>query len=508
MSWSKESTLLRTALAICMVGYINAGCSDSNNSWNIFAKDNPRKVEPTKDTKATTQPPPKKDAVAKQDDKADTDGNTEATAAKRGDPQRIEQYAANLSPSNRTDSNGNSVIANDTSTVRANNAAPSTNANNNMSPVRMASVGDRGNSGGSTPITNDTAPPTTRTNNMTSGANSAAMTNSSGTTSITPVRPASSLDAANDADTRPKFVDNDQLAVRTNNTRPQNTTTPTNTNNAPGGAPKISSVTVESPSAAVGNTNTNTVTPRNNINTNNSTTTKDPAIEAQRLEIEEQLAKVAADPTNIQALFKLRMLYLLSGRETDAFAPIDGIPTATQDIVLAQLRSFDAARTVSINDPATSANAQLEAMRNLQEKLREQADLQVPKVVLCTEIVAFGKYTPFKSTDFEAGYDHDVVLYVEVDNFKSEQTAGGQYRTKFAARVSMLSKDGEQLSTFVEEPNIEDINRRPRRDFFMSFGPFTIPGVFPAGEYVIKVQVDDLLANKTNSNKTSFRLVP
>jgi|GEM_PF-6231735 len=506
MSWSKESTLLRTALVICIVGCINAGCSDSNNSWTIFAKDNPRKVEPTKDTNATTQPPPKSDVVAKQDDKADTSGAADATTANRGDPQRIEQYASNISPSNRNDTKGNSVVANDSSTVRANNASPTTTANNNMSPVRMASVGDRGNSGGSTPITNDTAPPPTRSNNMTSGANSAAMTNSSNATSITPVRPASSLDAANDVDTRPKFVDNDQLAVRTNNTRPQNTTPPTNINNTPGGAPKISSVTVESPSAAVANTNP--VTPRNNTNANNSVPTKDPAIEAQRLEIQEQQAKVAADPTNIQALFKLRMLYLLSGRETDAFAPIDGIPTATQDIVLAQLRSFDAARTVSINDPATSANAQLEAMRNLQEKLREQADLQVPKVVLCTEIVAFGKYTPFASTDFEAGYDHDVVLYVEVDNFKSEQTAGGQYRTKFAARVSMLSKDGEQLSTFVEEPNIEDINRRPRRDFFMSFGPFTIPGVFPAGEYVIKVQVDDLLANKTNSNKTSFRLVP
>ncbi len=499
MSWSKESTLLRTALAICFVGCLNGACSDSNNSWNIFAKENPRKVEPSNDTNATTTPPPKNDAVAKQDNADDAGGETDATAANRGDPQRIQQYAANLSPSNRNANDNTGIVSNDTSTVRANNTTP---PNNDMSPVRMASIGDRGNAGGSTPITNDTAPPPTRSNNRPSGANSAATADSSSATSITPVRPASSLDAANDADTRPKFVDNDQLAVRSTNAAPQNTTPPSNTNNASVGAPKISAVTVESPNT----TNNTNAAPINN--TTNTAAAQDPEVEAQRLEIEEQQAKVEADPTNIQALFKLRMLYLLSGREADAFAPIDGIPTATQDIVLAQLRSFDAARTVSINDPATSANAQLEAMRNLQEKLREQADLQVPKVVLCTEIVAFGKYTPFASTDFEAGYDHDVVLYVEVDNFKSEQTAGGQYRTKFAARVSMLSKDGEQLSTFVEEPNIEDINRRPRRDFFMSFGPFTIPGVFPAGEYVIKVQVDDLLANKTNSNKTSFRLVP
>jgi len=502
MSWSKESTLLRTALAICFLGCLNVACSDSNNSWNIFAKENPRKVEPANDTTATSTQPPKNDAVAKQDKAGDAGGETDATAADRGDPQRIQQYAANLSPSNRNANQNTGIVSNDTATVRANNTTPN-NANSDMSPVRMASVGDRGNNGGSTPITNDTAPPPTRSNTRPSGANSAATADSSSVTSITPVRPASSLDAANDVDTRPKFVDNDQLAMRSTNAAPQNTTPPSNTNNATTGAPKISAVTVES-----SKTNNTTAAPINNINTDNAAATNDPENEAQRLEIEEQQAKVETDPTNIQALFKLRMLYLLSGREADAFAPIDGIPTATQDIVLAQLRSFDAARTVSINDPATSANAQLEAMRNLQEKLREQADLQVPKVVLCTEIVAFGKYTPFASTDFEAGYDHDVVLYVEVDNFKSEQTAGGQYRTKFAARVSMLSKDGEQLSTFVEEPNIEDINRRPRRDFFMSFGPFTIPGVFPAGEYVIKVQVDDLLANKTNSNKTTFRLVP
>ena len=101
MSWSKESTLLRTALAICFVGCLNVACSDSNNSWNIFAKENPRKVEPANDKNATTTQPPKNDAVAKQDKADDAGGETDATAADRGDPQRIQQYAANLSPSNR-----------------------------------------------------------------------------------------------------------------------------------------------------------------------------------------------------------------------------------------------------------------------------------------------------------------------------------------------------------------------------------------------------------------------
>ena len=513
MSWSKESTIVRAALVACGMCVVVAGCSDSNdNSWNLFAKNDERRVEPTKDPTSPPKPATANKPAATDNTAAGKTVAPESNAVDktpdRGNPTSIEQYAANLQPSNRQPAGRG--MNNTTPTVASNNAA-TVNANNDgtnstsMSPVRVAS--DRNDAGfaRSQPLTNDTAP--RRNNAIPSGANSAADSSTSSNTLITPVRPTSSLDDANAADNRPKYIDNDELANRrttnSNSTQVQPAVSSA-TENA--GAPKLSSVTVENARPTTNRPIVDTST-QNSATKNPPTPASNPQSATRQREIAEQESKVAANPTDVLALFKLRTLYLLDGRESDAYAPMEGIPADTQAIVQAQLRSMASVQAASPNDSATWANRQLEAMRNLQEKLRAQADLQVPKVVICTDIEAFGKYTPFESTDFEAGYEHLMVLYFEVDNFKTEQTAGGQYRSKFAVRVDILDEKGEIIRTF-EDPVVEDMNRRPRRDFFMHWGPFSIPAVQPPGDYTIKVQIDDLLAGKTNSNKTTFRLVP
>jgi hypothetical protein len=278
------------------------------------------------------------------------------------------------------------------------------------------------------------------------------------------------------------------------------------------GAPRLNSVTVQPvatgnsrsndpsrPSAASNDpSNTNDVVLANSV---------DPGKEQRRRDMATQEARVAADPTNIEEQFKLRSMFLFEGRDDEALAPIKGVTPDVEEIMLGQLRSMQATRSGTGANPATWANRQLEALSQLQEKLRARADLQVPKVVLCTEIKRFGVYTPFQSSDFAAGAPHDVLIYVEVDNFESKPTSGGEYRTRLAAKLSLLSRDGDELVS-IDEPNIEDFSLGVRRDFFLAFGPITIPATLPAGDYVVKVEIEDMNAGKVNSNKTSLRLVP
>jgi len=71
-------------------------------------------------------------------------------------------------------------------------------------------------------------------------------------------------------------------------------------------------------------------------------------------------------------------------------------------------------------------------------------------------------------------------------------------------RQSLLTKDGKELWNTKEE-NIEDLSRQRRRDFFLT-AMHIIPKTLDPGEYVYKVEIEDVLAGKINSNSVTFKL--
>lgn len=240
--------------------------------------------------------------------------------------------------------------------------------------------------------------------------------------------------------------------------------------------------------------------------TSNAPASTPPAVvDTFQQRIKDQEAIVAKDPDNLAEQYRLRMMYLLAGRDADALSLSDGVDAETQQIIQAQVRTLMAAEGLSGRDPAAGANQLLEPVRNLENLIRAKADLQVPKVVLCTSAQSYGIYDPIEPAEFPAGRRTAVIIYVEVDNFSSETTASGYFRTLLSVRPSLLNKAGEELwSTSYE--NIEDLSRQRRRDFFL-----IVKGVIPAslapGEYVLKIEVEDVLGGKINSNMQQFKVV-
>lgn len=222
--------------------------------------------------------------------------------------------------------------------------------------------------------------------------------------------------------------------------------------------------------------------------------------------MEEQEALAAKDPNNVEEQFKLRLMYLVNGQEARVLAATPGMNAEIQDIMQAQLRTLIAARSSAQRDPALWANKQIEAIEELRRLVRSRADLSVPRVVLCKSIVTFGQYTPFEPLEFKAGKPNKVLLYVEVENFSMEKTSSGQFRVLLTMRQSLLNKAGEELWSAKEE-NIEDLSRQPRRDFYLA-AERTIPKTLNPGDYVLKVEIEDVLAGKINSNAATFKLVP
>ena len=215
---------------------------------------------------------------------------------------------------------------------------------------------------------------------------------------------------------------------------------------------------------------------------------------------------VAQDPNNIDKQLKLRMAYLLNDDEERAMAPTPGMSEDTQKVVLAQIKAMISAKGATGRDSAGAAQAQLASAEAIRTAAKDKADLQVPRVVLCTSIRRFGDYTPITPLIFPAGKKNQALLYIEVENYQSRPTNDGQYEVLLSMRESLLDAKGKELWAF-QTPKIQDISRQQREDFFLSTQPRTIPPGLPAGEYAYKVEVEDLIAGKINSNMTKFKLV-
>jgi len=230
-------------------------------------------------------------------------------------------------------------------------------------------------------------------------------------------------------------------------------------------------------------------------------------VDTFKKKLKEQEALVAKNPDDVEQQFNLRMMYLVDGQDDKALAPSSSMNAETQEILLGQLRTLMAARSSNSRDPAVWANKQLDAIEKLRGLLRAKADLVVPKVELCKSIVGFGLYEPIEPAAFKAGAKNRVLLYIEVDNFKCEKTKTGLFRTLLSVRKSLMNKSGEELWS-TKDDNIEDLARQERRDFYLTIGPLAIPKSLGPGEYVFKVEVEDVLGGKINSNVVRFKMVP
>jgi hypothetical protein len=229
--------------------------------------------------------------------------------------------------------------------------------------------------------------------------------------------------------------------------------------------------------------------------------------DALKKSLGEQEAKVARHPDNVEEQFRLRMMYLADGQDAKALAPADGMNEEVQEIMLAQIKALMSARSSAKRDPASWANRQMESIEALRELVSARADLRVPRVVLCTSIESFGRYEPINPCEFKAGEKNRVLVYIEVENFRSEMTTSDQFRTLLSVRQSLLSKAGEELWSAKDE-NIEDLSRQRRNDFYLTVGPLSIPKTLGPGDYTLKVEVEDVLGQKLNSASAKFKMVP
>jgi hypothetical protein len=197
----------------------------------------------------------------------------------------------------------------------------------------------------------------------------------------------------------------------------------------------------------------------------------------------------------------LRLLYLMADRPERALAAIPGIPPAEQEFWQQMLwgmsNYFDSKQIPQSADRASQAVAQFQSGVS---KLKQMARLELRNVTFCKQIWYFGNYEKFPRDEFRPG--QEVLVYAEAENFQSELTAEGQYRTLLRSKIDIISPAGE-IRHQIEFPPTEDLCRNERRDYFHNY-QFTIPDKMPLGPHSLKLTVFDELSGRVTSSSINF----
>jgi hypothetical protein len=217
-------------------------------------------------------------------------------------------------------------------------------------------------------------------------------------------------------------------------------------------------------------------------------------------------APVTAAPRTLLEQFDAQLLALTRNEP-----PSESFPTLQPDdrtllrSVIDSLASFRLTLRSSTSLTATKVAPLLE----LSEKIRSQIPLSLPTLALCRSVTQFGVYDPIDPPRFSAGKETPVIIYCEVEHFRSAAAAeGGGWDTKLSYEATLYSDGDHAVSVIHKKPTtIVDRCRNRRRDFFLA-DRMTLPGNLPVGRYVLKVTVIDQLANHVAEKNVALIVAP
>jgi len=198
----------------------------------------------------------------------------------------------------------------------------------------------------------------------------------------------------------------------------------------------------------------------------------------------------------------LRMLYLVAGRRDEAMRPFSGVDATQQEFwsnEIYGLSTFlDAEREPDVSRRAAEATHHLNEATS---RLGQLGPLVVRNLAFCTEVTSYGVYQKFEKEEFRPG--QELLLYAEVEHFKSEATPRGHH-TALKSHYIILDSQGQRAAE-QEFPLTEEHCRNPRRDFFIRYF-LNLPERIYDGRYTLQLTIEDTLGQKVGQSSIEFNV--
>lgn len=219
--------------------------------------------------------------------------------------------------------------------------------------------------------------------------------------------------------------------------------------------------------------------------------------------IAEANAAVEQNPTDARAQWRKSLLLLATGRTAEAGA-ITGELTDQQRGLLARQVAVNAAVEAALAGSSEQAGQAYAATEALRDALRQDAELVLPALTLCSKVTTFGVYSELPDSALIPYRANRAIVYCEVRNLATEGDATKGFRSLLATRMELFAENGVSVWTH-EEKRIEDASRCRREDFFIA-QLVTFPATLAPGKYTLKASVTDLIGNKTNETTREIRI--
>ena len=211
-----------------------------------------------------------------------------------------------------------------------------------------------------------------------------------------------------------------------------------------------------------------------------------------------------AEKRRAEAEIHLRLLHLIAGEHGRALEAVPGLPPAEQEFwqhtFWALSTELD---TASIPDPADRATHAVAALRTAAVKLSERANLVLKDVNFCHRVDSFGNVQTFDRDEFTP--NEPVLIYAAVENFTSERTLEGRFRTVLRSKVEIFRAGGTELveTLPLDKPMTEDLCDNHRQDYFLIY-ELKIPARIGLGPHVLKLTVEDTLGDAKAVTELNF----
>jgi len=200
---------------------------------------------------------------------------------------------------------------------------------------------------------------------------------------------------------------------------------------------------------------------------------------------------------------RLRLLQLVEGDPEQALKAIAGIPPTQQEFWSAQLYALstllDEGFSADVRDRAAEARKHLISAA---AELSELSVLELRNMAFCSEVNSYGVHTRFEQYEFTPG--QQLLLYVEVDNFRSEQSEQG-YKTTLRSSYAIHDARGNRVAEH-DFSSTEDVCQNRRRDFFMRYLVELPERIYP-GRHTLTLTIEDVRSQEFAEAKLEFEVV-
>jgi hypothetical protein len=218
-----------------------------------------------------------------------------------------------------------------------------------------------------------------------------------------------------------------------------------------------------------------------------------PRVVVKDVLVEQVRDALKAAPRDAAANLDYQLVRFLKEEQTPDLASLSNLSADDREVVSAVMDGLTNFRAALRADPNAMASRKVRPLLEMGDRLRAQADLQIPAVALCSAIKGYGLYDPLPSA-FVEGRENRALLYCEISGFASRLGQGNQWETTLTEEVVLYRGDREVWRKGKPDP-VTDHCRNKRHDFYL-MNLLQFPASLPAGAYTLKVTVVDQIASR------------